>query len=196
MSSADSLGASLADSVRSARIERGLSVAGLAGTSGVSRAMIAKIERGDAQPTAVLLGRLSGALGLTLSQLISRAEGDDAGSVGVRTREQQTTWTDPDTGYVRRAVTPPGAPLEIVEVVLPGGASVSYEANAYFRHHVLWVQSGRLDVDEGARRHHLADGDCLTLGPPAACVYANPDEFPVRYTVLLTNRPHRDATRG
>lgn len=189
MSPSDLIGKSLGGTVRAARAERGLSVAALADTSGVSRAMIAKIERGEAQPTAVLLGRLSGALGLTLSQLISRAEGEDAGASGPRTRTEQPTWTDPATGYVRRAVTAPGVPLEVVEIVMPGGASVSYEASAYFRHHVLWVLSGRLDVDEGPRRHRLADGDCLTLGPPAGCTYSNPDEFPVRYAVLLANRP-------
>src|SRR5919202_444065 len=68
---------SLADAVHAARLANGLSTSALAGRSGVSRAMIAKIERAEAQPTAALLGRLSGALGITLSELIARAEHSD-----------------------------------------------------------------------------------------------------------------------
>ena len=64
----------LAAAVLAAREAQGLSTSALAERSGVSRAMIAKIERAEAQPTAALLGRLSGALGLTLSELIARAE--------------------------------------------------------------------------------------------------------------------------
>ena len=186
MTNSDLLGASLAETVRIARSERGLSVAALAERSGVSRAMIAKIEHGDAQPTAVLLGRLSAALGLTLSQLVARAEGD---AERLRPRDAQPTWADPDTGYVRRAVTAAGEPIEIVEVSMPGGASVSYDAAAYFRHHVLWVLSGRLEVTEGTLRHRLANGDCLTLGPPARCTYTNPTTRTTRYAVLLAARP-------
>ena len=71
------LSASLAATVQSARVAQDLSVNALAERSGVSRAMIGKIERGEAQPTAVLLGRLSGALGMTLSELVARAEDTD-----------------------------------------------------------------------------------------------------------------------
>ena len=43
----DQLSASLADVVRDARTARGLSASALAEASGVSRAMIAKIERAE-----------------------------------------------------------------------------------------------------------------------------------------------------
>lgn len=51
----DPLSASLAATLQSARVAQDLSVNALADRSGVSRAMIGKIERGEAQPTAVLL---------------------------------------------------------------------------------------------------------------------------------------------
>ena len=70
----DTLTASLAATLQAARKSRGLSISALAEGAGVSRAMIAKVERGDAQPTAVLLARLANALGMTLSELVARAE--------------------------------------------------------------------------------------------------------------------------
>jgi len=51
----DQLSTSLAATLHEARLARDLSVNALAERAGVSRAMIGKIERGAAQPTAVLL---------------------------------------------------------------------------------------------------------------------------------------------
>ena len=64
----------LAARLKTEREARGWSVAELAERSGVSRAMISKVERAEASPTAALLGKLSGAFGLTLSALLARAE--------------------------------------------------------------------------------------------------------------------------
>jgi transcriptional regulator with XRE-family HTH domain len=183
----DELTASLAQAVRAARTARGLSVSALAERSGVSRAMIAKVERAEAQPTAALLGRLSGALGLTLSELIARAEQGDG---RVARAAEQPMWTDPDSGYTRRAVSPQaGGPLELVEVELPAGAEVSYPADTYaFIHQQIWVLDGRLRFTEGDVVHELARGDCLQLGPPAPCEFANPGRRACRYLVALTRR--------
>jgi transcriptional regulator with XRE-family HTH domain len=184
----DPLTTSLAGTLHAARVARDLSAGALAERSGVSRGMISKIERGEAQPTAALLGRLSAALGLTLSELVARAEGDTRRLVRAA---EQPTWTDPETGYTRRAVSPPGgAPLELVEVVLPAGAEVSYPADTYaFIHQQMWVLDGHLRFHEGGTVHELDAGDCLQLGPPAPCAFANPTDRPCRYLVALTRRP-------
>jgi transcriptional regulator with XRE-family HTH domain len=183
----DALSESLASTLHAARAARDFSVNALADRSGVSRAMITKIERGEAQPTAALLGRLSAALGMTLSELVARAE--STGQRLVRAADQPK-WTDPETGYVRRAVSPPaGGPLELVEVVLPPGAVVSYLADSFtFRTQQLWVLEGHLRFREGDTDHELDAGDCLQLGPPAPCSFINPTDTPCRYLVALAKR--------
>ena len=182
----DPLTARLAATVHAARTSRGLSSAALAEASGVSRAMIGKIERGDVQPTAALLAKLSAALGMTLSELIARAEGDER---LVRAADQPV-WVDPDTGYRRRAVSPAGGrPLELVEVELPPGAEVPSPAGTYaFLHQQIWVLDGHLRFREGAEVHELDAGDCLQLGAPADCVFVNPGPLPCRYLVALVKR--------
>jgi transcriptional regulator with XRE-family HTH domain len=187
MVEAEDLTTSLAAALRAAREDRRLSASQLAEASGVSRAMIGKIERGESQPTAALLARLAAALGLTLSELVARAEGD--GNRLVRAADQPT-WTDPATGYVRRAVSPPaGRPLELVEVVLPAGAIVELPAASYeLIHQQIWVLDGRLDFREGETLHQLDRGDCLQLGPPAPCAFINATGEPCRYLVALTRR--------
>jgi transcriptional regulator with XRE-family HTH domain len=177
----------LARALRAAREEHGLSANALAERSGVSRAMIAKIERAEAQPTAALLGRLAAALSLTLSELIARAEHADR---RVARAADQPTWTDPETGYTRRAVSPAaGGPLELVEVTLPAGAEVAYPADSYtFTHHLIWVLAGHLRFREGDATHELDAGDCLQLGPPQPCAYVNPTGSDTRYVVAIARR--------
>jgi transcriptional regulator with XRE-family HTH domain len=182
------LTARLAAIVRGARADQELSVNALAERSGVSRAMIAKIERAEVQPTAALLWRLSGALGLTLSELIARAEREDE---RLSRAADQPRWTDPDSGYVRRAVSPPAnGGLELVEVALPAGADVPVAADAYtFIHQQIWVLDGHLRFVEGDAVHELDAGDCLQLaGEPAPCAFVNPTKRTTRYLVALTKR--------
>jgi transcriptional regulator with XRE-family HTH domain len=180
----------LAATVRAQRERHGWSIAALAERSGVSKAMISKVERGAASPTATLLGRLSGALGMTLSELLAHAEG---GEGRLARRAEQPLWRDPDSGYLRRTVTPgaaaAGAAVEVVDVELPAGAEVAYPADAYtFIQQQIWVLAGTLSFREGDVEHVLATGDCLLLGPPAACVFANRSRSACRYAVVIARR--------
>jgi transcriptional regulator with XRE-family HTH domain len=179
----------LAEVVHAERERRGWSIAALAERSGVSKAMISKVERGAASPTAALLGRLSGALGMTLSELLAQAEDDHDAERLVR-RARQPTWRDPDSGYVRRTVTPRAtAEVEIVDVELPAGATVAYPADAYtFIEQQVWVLAGTLSFTEGETEHVLRPGDCLLLGPPAPCAFANRTRARCRYAVVITRR--------
>ena len=180
----------LAEVVRAERERRGWSLAALAERSGVSKAMISKVERGAASPTAALLGRLSGALGMTLSELLARAE-DGPEVERLSRRATQPTWRDPESGYVRRSVTPggAGAGVEVVDVELPAGACVAYPADAYtFIEQQVWVLAGTLTFTEGEVEHVLRPGDCLLLGPPAPCAFANRTRASCRYAVVITRR--------
>jgi transcriptional regulator with XRE-family HTH domain len=185
----DPLSRSLAATLQAARRARDLTAGALADRSGVSRAMIGKIERGAAQPTAALLGKLAGALGMTLSELVAKAEDDRPARL--HRFADQPVWTDPGSGYRRRAVSSaPGGASELVEVELPAGADVGFPPDTYaFALHQIWLLSGRLRFHEGDDVHDLSPGDCLQLGPPAPCRYVNPGPDPCRYLVVLTRRP-------
>ncbi|RUQ66105.1 helix-turn-helix domain-containing protein [Azospirillum doebereinerae] len=180
----------LAHRIRAEREKRGWSLADLAARSGVSRAMISKIEREESSPTAALLGRLSAAFGITLSQLLARIE--DGGGRLNRHAEQER-WTDPATGFQRRALTPAipgGAPLELVWGDLPAGAEVAYPAAAYgmIDDQQILVVEGRLCFRQGEASYDLAPGDCLRLGPPEDCVFVNPGTTPCRYVIAILRR--------
>jgi transcriptional regulator with XRE-family HTH domain len=183
----DELDARLGARIRVEREARGWSLTDLSDRAGVSRAMINKVERAESSPTASLLGRLSGAFGLTLSALLARAE-DDGRSRLLRVANQRS-WRDPATGYVRRQVAPPPGsdlPLEMVHIDLPAGARVPFPASAYaFTRHIIHGLSGMLTFTEGDTVHHLAAGDSLELGPPADCAFENRGDRLCTYLVII-----------
>ncbi len=186
-SDADSLDQRLAARLQAEREQRGWSVAELAAKSGVSRAMISKIERGEANPTASLLVKLAAAFGLPLSLLLARAEGE--ASRLARARDQQR-WQDPESGYRRRAVSPPSdGLLQLTEVELPPGARVWFPAAAYtFIHQQIWILDGTLTFYEGATMQRLAAGDCLSIGPPVDHTFENATKRVCRYLVVVVRR--------
>jgi len=175
----------LARKIRREREGRGWSLAMLARRAGVSTSMISKIERGEASPTAVLLGRLSAAFGMTISALL---EEERRRADRLLRRADQAVWEDPATGYVRRSVCPPGAGrIEIVEVTLPGGAKVAFPRDAYaFIDQQIWMRRGVLHFREGDTVHVLRSGDHLTLGPAADCVFENCGRSECVYAVMVT----------
>jgi len=177
----------IAQRLRHERQHRGWSLDELARRAGVSKAMLSKLERCEASPTATLLGRISGALGMTISTLL--ADADTAGARLVR-HADQPTWRDPATGYLRRQVSPlSDLPLQLVEVELPAGARVGYPAAAFaFIRQAIWVLAGTLEFIEGDRTHRLQRGDCLELGPAADCTFANPGRATCRYLVTVVKR--------
>ncbi|HNB27430.1 MAG TPA: XRE family transcriptional regulator [Alphaproteobacteria bacterium] len=187
----DSLDTQIAARIRVERDARDWSLDNLAQRSGVSRAMISKVERRESSPTAVLLGKLSAAFGLTLSQLLARAERGHAG-LSMHRRRDQRAWRDPETDFERRSLTPPGAatPLELVAGDLPPGASIAYPASAFamIEDQQIVVLSGRLRFVQGGTTADLSAGDCCRLGPPADCRFENPGNAPCRYIVAVLRR--------
>jgi transcriptional regulator with XRE-family HTH domain len=143
------------------RTDRGWSLEALAERSGISRATLSRLERGELSPTASMLGRLCTTFGWTLSRLMAEAETRAASLVPVA---QQAVWTDPETGYRRRMLSPPGPGLrgELVEIRIPAGVSVAYDAApvANLEHH-LWLLEGALTLDVGGSTFQLAAGDTI-----------------------------------
>jgi transcriptional regulator with XRE-family HTH domain len=165
----------------------------LAERTGVSRAMISRVERGESSPTAALLDRLCAGLGIVLSALFR----DEHGAGPLARRDEQPVWTDPASGYRRRTVSPAGtgSRLEIVEVEMPAGARVLLEAprTGFRLDQQLWLLEGELVLAVGEREHRLSAGDCLAMLLDGPISFHNPGAVPARYAVVLTAA---DSTNG
>ncbi len=178
--------------LRQLRGSLGLSLDQLAAASGVSRSAISLIERSESSPTAVVLDRLATALDIPLAALFDSAEPDEAPSP-VSRRTRQVVWSDPSSGYRRRAVSPPDwpSPIHLVEVEFPPGQTVAFETaeRSADIHQQVYVTSGRIDVSLGDRRHELSRGDCLAMKLDVPTTFHNPTTRPARYLVVLASLP-------
>lgn len=188
----------LAARVRGLRQDLGLTLDDLARQSGVSRAAISVIERGESSPTANILEKLAAGLSVTLASLFAEPERPDATPLSLRA--DQPSWTDPESGYVRRNLSPPGypSPLELVEVTLPPQARVSYDSSSRLSvvDQQVWVVSGRLEIRDGDRTWRLAAGDCLAMRLENPVRFSNPGPEAARYLVALTNTPASSRKRN
>ena len=94
----------------------------------MSRSALSLIERGETSATAVVLERLATALDVPLAALFD-APPVEAPPSPVARRAAQPRWRDPQSGYVRRNVSPAGwpSPIRLVEIEFPPGATVAYE---------------------------------------------------------------------
>ena len=150
--------------------------------------MISLIERGESSPTASVLHRLATGLGTTLASLF--AEEARSESSPLARRAEQSAWRDPETGYVRRNLSPPGfpSPIELVEVILPPGARVAYDGapGSIGISQQVWVLEGAVDLTAGSDSHRLAVGDCLAMRVDRPTIFHNPTDGPTRYVVALT----------
>ncbi|HXT78955.1 MAG TPA: helix-turn-helix domain-containing protein [Acetobacteraceae bacterium] len=177
--------------IRELRVERSLTLDALAGLADVSRAMLSRIERGESSPTAQLLNKVCGGLGVTLSTLFAEAE---ASASPLSRRADQPVWRDPASGYLRRSVSPPGtgSPVDIVEVEFPAGGSVAFDNQrlAGAEQHV-WVLDGTLELGLGEEMFRLGTGDCLMMRFDRPILFRNPTKQPIRYAVVISHGPLR-----
>jgi transcriptional regulator with XRE-family HTH domain len=170
------------------RTAAGLSLDALAQKSGVSRSNISLIERGQSSPTAVVLDKLSSALGVSVASMFEAGPPAAAPSPLARVAEQPV-WDDPASGYRRRNVSPPGvSPLQLVDVLFPAGQRVSFETSERDAdiHQLVWMIDGVMEIAHGSEQWQLNPGDCLAMRLDAPIRFHNPGAKPARYLVALT----------
>lgn len=177
----------IANRLGTLRAERGWTLETLAQRTGISRATLSRVERCELSPTAAILAMLCAQYGWTLSRLMAEAEQK---TLSVIPTSQQLTWHDPESGYVRRLLSPPHPQLkgELVEITLPAGSSVAYEASYLpgLEHH-LWMLGGVLSLELEGASFRLKKGDCIRF------VLAGPSRFTcgsrtARYVIALVHR--------
>ena len=179
--------------MRALRAAQEMTLDALAAKSNVSRSMLSLIERGESSATAVVLDKIATGLNVSLATLF---EDSAAPSCPVARAANRTPWRDPESGYVRRNISPANypSPIQIVEVELPPGARIAYESGArdVRIHEQIWVLEGRIEVTVGNITHHLGCDDCLALQVGEPTVFRNRTRSAARHIVVLST----ERTRG
>jgi transcriptional regulator with XRE-family HTH domain len=173
--------------VRTLRRERGLTLDALARRSGVSRAMLSTVERGERNPTLVVAARVAAGLGVSLTELVGVEE---RRRVVLTPRERRVAFRDPHTGFERELLSPvfPTRGVEFTHNVLPAGASTG-ELPPYRRgvEANVVVECGRLRVMVGGTEHALREGDALYFEADASLRFENAAEEECRYYLVVAH---------
>jgi transcriptional regulator with XRE-family HTH domain len=145
--------------------------------AGVSKSMLSQVERNLANPTVAVLWRLTTALGVSLSDLLS-ADGGAAAvpSVMVVPAHSVPVIRSPDGQCELKILGPVdlASRFEWYELtVLPGGLLASEPHEAGTREH-LSVLSGTLSVQAGASEKKIRHGETARYPADVAHAISNP----------------------
>jgi transcriptional regulator with XRE-family HTH domain len=178
----------LGERVRELRRGRGLTLDGLAEISGVSRAMISKLERGEKNPTLVVAAKLAGGLGVTLSRLAGMEEHRE---VIIVPRERRMVMRDPETGFERQLLSPNsvGLGVEFMRNTIPeGSTSGEFPPHRKGVGEQIVVERGTLKAILAGEEHLLREGDALYFEADVPHRFDNAGKQECSYYLVISPR--------
>jgi transcriptional regulator with XRE-family HTH domain len=179
----------LGDALKRRRQEQKLTLDQLAAKSGVSRAAISKIERGDSGASTPVLGKLAEALDLSISQLVGGPRSEPVLHIP---HDRQPTFHEEKTGFERRSLSPLylGRGIDFVLNRLPPGAKTGpFPSHRQGVEEHLYVARGKLKVTLNGEEHVLKQGDFLFYRGDMSHTFENLANSPCEYFIVI------DSTR-
>jgi len=175
----------LGQRLKALRAQRSLTLEALSRQTGVSKSMLSKIERGQVDPTTNLVSRIAEGLAVTISQLIG---GDPLRDGVVIRRADQPLFRDPETGFLRRSLSPllPSRGIDFVENSLPPGA----QAGPFLPHRpgveeYLVVSEGCLELRLAERAIRLEAGDSIVFSGDVEHRFRNLSDGLCTYYIVI-----------
>jgi len=156
--------------LRRLRGQRGLSLEKLSKASGVSRAMLGQVELGQSAPTINVLWKISSALGVPFSGLISARQ---EGGLQVMRADAAKLLTSHDGAFSSRALFPFDSPrrVEFYQLTLRPGAVEKADAHNPGTVENLVVAQGSVEIEAGGKREVLGTGDAIVFEADVPHVY-------------------------
>jgi transcriptional regulator with XRE-family HTH domain len=159
---------SLGARVRAARLARGMSLSEAADTSGLSKALLSVIERGEGNPSVNTLFQLATALGTTVSYLI---DAEDGGPALVRAGEGRLVAREDDAMDARLLFSASGhRRFEIYDCELPPRSRSEWsQARGAEVTEYITIREGHVRVGSRGGEHRLGPGDSIALRLDGPC---------------------------
>ena len=181
--------------LRSLRTQKRLTLSRLAAETGLSTALLSKLETDRMIPTLPTLATISRVYGVGMSYFFSEParhtlsitrkahfEGDGRGAEPVKVTPLNTAEEGP------RLV------AQMIEFA-PGGAASAADC---FRETsgVVYVLEGRLQLDAGGMQEVLEAGDCACMESEMAVAWSAADKHRCRILTVLPGKTHGDTSPG
>jgi transcriptional regulator with XRE-family HTH domain len=165
------LSANLANNLVSLREKRGMTQNSLAKLSGVPRSTVANLESGDGNPSLANLAKISGALQVSLEELIARPRASckllKAREISPRRRAGKAT-------AIYRLLPDPIPGMEIERMELgPGDRFGGVPHTSGTKEYLICV-AGQITCAVAGEKYALSEGDVLAFPGDQAHSYQNP----------------------
>lgn len=171
-----------ARNVKAAREKRQLTLDAAAALTGVSRSMLAQIEKGDVNPTISILWKIAKGYKISFSSLLEDAVQQDtvvACSAPV---------TEDDQGLVLNYTTFPFDDRKLFEmyrVVIKAGGFLQAEPHLAASEEFVTVFQGAAEITAGGQTHRLSLGDSLRFRADQAHSYRNTGDGDAVLSLLI-----------
>jgi transcriptional regulator with XRE-family HTH domain len=171
------------------RTHAGLTLEQFSAQSGVSRAMLSKVERGEKSPTLAIVVRIAKGLNVSMSTLMG-AEPDAAPAAIIRATNR-LAFKDPETGFERHNLSPTHLDNDVeflLHRIPPGKSSGELPPYKVPTEKYLVVQEGQLTVYTGDTRYVLETGDSFYFDVREPYRFVNAGKTRCAYYLVIVRR--------
>lgn len=170
----------IAVNLKKLRLERNLSLGGLAKLSGVSKMMLSQIEKGETNPTVNTIWKIAAGLKLPYTALLEEPK-----STTLPVRKKETRKQDGGTyrlycyyGGTRERN------FELFQMELDAGCRHASVGHSEKSEEYVMVLEGQLTLTAGGIRHILLADDAVCFDASGEHVYEAGEEQPLRAVVI------------
>ncbi|MFC4273646.1 helix-turn-helix domain-containing protein [Achromobacter aloeverae] len=189
-SETDNVSQIFGERVRLLREHARLTLEELAQRSGVSRAMLSKVERGEKSPTIGVASSIAKALGTSLTYLTNGEEAHRA--VAVVRRDERHVFRDSESGFERHLLSPAiaGIATEVLYHLLkPGTSTGTLPAYPAGTEKQVVVVSGTLTVSMKSGDTLLRAGDAMYFEADVDHAFVNRGKTQCEYYLIVSRSP-------
>ncbi|MEI2663579.1 helix-turn-helix domain-containing protein [Rossellomorea sp. LJF3] len=161
----------IGDNIRKIRRERGFSLEQMAERTGVSKAMIGQIERGDSNPTVAILWKIANGLKVSFSSLIEKP----SNQVSIIHYEDVQPVLEDDGNYIVYPIFPfdPLKKWESYRVEMKPDCTYRNEGHTKGVEEYITVLSGEISLKIAEEKYALTAGSSIRFAADSGHEYSN-----------------------
>lgn len=176
------IGNVIAVNLKSLRKERNLTLGQLSKISGISKAMLSDIEKGESNPTINTIWKIANGLNVPYTRLMEEIEKEST----VIKKSNVSVQTD-DNEHYRIYCYFKNTPIrnfELFYVELDANSSNATVGHSAKTEEYIYVIDGELILQTETEEHILGEGDALAFDSSVRHTYINKQDFLLKFVVI------------
>ena len=173
----------VAANARAIREGKKLTLDAAAVATGVSRSMLAQIEKGEVNPTISVLWKMANGYKVSFTSLVERRREP----VSLIRREDMPALTEDEGRYLNFPAFPFDEEklFETYRILIKPGGTLSARPHLAGSEEYITVFSGQLELEVGEERFSLREGDSIRFHADVPHRYENPGQEETQLSMLI-----------